>query len=35
MDKTKRESLLWLYTIFIVPAIIIATFWLNGYFMTN
>jgi hypothetical protein len=33
--RKSNESLLWIYTILIVPAIIIITFWLNGYLRTN
>lgn len=35
MKKTSQESLLWIYTILIVPAIIMLTFWLNGYLRTK
>jgi len=33
MSKLANESLMWVYTIFIVPVIIIATFCLAGYFL--
>lgn len=35
MKKSTEGGLMWLYTILIVPAIIIITFWLNGYLRFN
>ncbi len=32
MKQPIRAGLMWFYTILIVPAIIVLTFWLNGYF---
>lgn len=31
MTQKTNENLMWLYTILIVPAVIILTFCLNGY----
>lgn len=32
MNEKTNHHLMWLYTILIVPAVIMLTFWLNGYF---
>jgi hypothetical protein len=31
MKTAIKDHLLWLYTILIVPAVIMLIFWLNGY----
>jgi hypothetical protein len=35
MKKSTEGTLMWLYTILIVPAIIMVIFWLNGYLRFN
>jgi hypothetical protein len=32
MRDALKHRLMWLYTILIVPVVIILTFWANGYF---
>ena len=29
--RSTQNKLIWLFTILVVPAIIVVTFWLNGY----